>query len=494
MMRRYLAVGVAVGALSGCGQDAGKPASAEDVRTRLTPLVARLSDGLGKTFAAVTHSEAWRSLDESFKGLRALGDGTDTLAPTPMGLLRAELRQGYVEYAIRTSLGDDRTPGESLGDALGEAAEQEGEGVWRVRGEAVCPRSYDLPDVTVPGGPSSNPPVPMPGADDARARCIRIVDDLEIRLRITLPGGDGLDVALLVGPARDEVLDLQLRMDSAQLELDLGAIRGAAAHVASVVGARVSLPQVLEGRLRFSVRVQGTEDAVVEAGITRAVRAEGNDVHVAIAARDPYFQLAAHGGDDPTLDVTYDWGHTEVEAPIALGGPSARLAVDLAGLGGSLHLEGGDPTVRFTGIGFGDATSRATLDGQPLVELDLNAMMGRHTDLTVTSGARPVVELRPGLDLRAAMRLGALERLGRSVPSHLRDEVYTVAVTDAPRLSPVQLADGTRALEVLAGQIAIASSAVADRIVVPAGRCLARDAYADGEHPVLGRLAARDCR
>lgn len=471
--RLALAVCVALGA-GACGGDA-EPAKPADVRDRLPVLLAGMVDQSGAAFEAVQSSAAWDSLDELLD--RVGGVASDTARPA-MQRLRVDLRRLWVSHLYQQALGEDRTPGERLADDLLEGvfdeARYEGEGVWRIDGVSVCPVSELSP--------------PGPDRD-----CVRMIEQLEIRLRVTLAGAQGLDLALLIGPGRDEVLSIALRPDEITVTIDLAEIRSAIEHFASVTGARVRLPEVMEGRVSGTLAVDGPEAVRVEASIEQEIRVEGEGVEVSIEARRPFARVRLTGGDRPALDLFADWGRTRASVPGGerLGG---RVDVDLGGLGGHLVLDGtSDAQVTFEDLGLGLTRSEVKVDGQRLIAIDLNPDAGRRLDVTIDAGGdRPEVALAPGLDLTVELHLAAIADRYR-VPPYLLDETYRVQAEGMPRLALVERADGSEAVEVLAGTLRLSSSTGA-AVVVAAGQCLVDDPVTDGEHELLGGLAAAPCR
>jgi hypothetical protein len=472
---------VALGA-AGCGDDAGTPATRAEIERRLPPMVASLVDRSAQSLDGVVQSQAWTNLRDAIGSLdgeaAVMGGSALTAAETGM-------RRAYIEHVMTTSLGDERTPGDRIAELLLEDffTDEEGNGIWRLRGDRLCPR--------------------LQGGAQSLASCIRMVDEMEVRLRVTLAGASGLDVALLVGPARDEVFAIELRPESIKVTFDLGALRGAIAHIGDVLGEAVALPEVLEGRVSFLLRVDGPDEVTFEVAIERAIVVRGSsptdgDFALDLEARTPLFRVHARGGAMAALDVGLDWGRTRVSVPVRFGvGGAGRLAIDAGGLGGRLELDAGVGQVHLADLGLGARTTEVVLDDERLVAIDLNAASDRKLSATITPNAmrRPQIAIEPGLDLVVDVHLQPLVDRGESVATYLRNETYSLSATGQPRFEQVRRpADLARLLAVLAGRLTLASTAAPSPTVVEAGRCLfGSDAVAPGEHPLLGRFLAVDC-
>ena len=494
MTRRNLWLGGVLSTLAawGCGGDEARPAIAtkQQIQARL-PLA--LTEVTNETSAVVSLASGAASVDLIGEALASvsLSDPMMDPLPGPGPVARGfrALGRAYLSWVIGPNLDSD-TDGDRLVrwllDHVFDDASFEGNGVWRVHGEALCG------EVCTGGGPSGAAPtfscMPNP-------TCVARVNELEIRIRVTLLGS-GLDFALLVGPSRDEVFDIALEPRKVEVTFDLGGIKNAIAHVARVLGENVMLPTVLEGRVRFSLLLNGPRDVTLQASVDQAVRLEAagdqGPISAALAAKAPTVSVRLRDGD-PMLSVQLDVGKLNVSGPVNDTHLRGRIGVLLGGLEGRTELPRGASTLALTDLGLGDVTSELSLDGARLIGVDLNPMAGRRTALTITPGmgaGKARLAFEPGLQLIGDMHLEPLSRMGdMGVPAYLFGETYTLDLTGPPTLEP-----RGRLLQMLAGRFRLASSAAAAAVVVDAPACLdARDVVEMGEHALLGRFRSIPC-
>ncbi len=490
---RWLGGVMATLAIVGCGgDDAPAPvATREQIQARL-PLA--LTEVTNETSAVVDVASGSASIDLIGEALESvsLPDSVmmdPTPGPGPVARGFRALGRAYLTWVVGPNLDSD-TDGDRLVrwllDNVFNDASFEGRGVWRVHGQGLCGEVCS--GGAAPGAPPTFTCMPAP-------RCLAHVDELEIRVRVTLQGS-GLDFALLVGPGRDEVLDIALEPRKVEVTFDLGGIKNAIAHVARVLGENVMLPTVLEGRVRFSLTLNAPRDVTLQAAVDRAIRVEAasdeGSISIELAAKAPAISVRLRDAD-PMLTVQLDVGKLTVSGPIHDTHLRGRLGVLLGGLEGRTELPRGASMLTLTDLGLGDVTSELSLDGARLIGLDLNAMAGRRTALTVTPGAgtaKAKLAFEPGLQLIGDLHLERLAQMGNmDVPAYLFGQTYTLDLTGPPVIEP-----RGRLLQMLAGRFRLASSAAPEAVVVDAPGCLdARDPVLAGEHALLGRFRSVPC-
>jgi hypothetical protein len=141
-----------------------------------------------------------------------------------------------------------------------------------------------------------------------------------------------------------------------------------------------------------------------------------------------------------------------------------------------------------TGLGFGDRTAQVTLGADTLLALDWNPEAGRSVDLFLAEerGARTLI-LEPRLDVFFTARLHPLIAHGKAVDAWLLDEEYEIRLGTLLQL----LDDG--GVKVRGEPMSFVAKMAGTRLTVPTGMCLFEDELADGEQPLIGRLAAGAC-
>lgn len=472
--------GLALG-LAACGDP--EPASPATAQERINLTVPVLWDDAVDAFDAIGQSEVWKSVDLGMQSLDT------SLATLPMPLWP---RPSTEPDPLVPRDAIDESPGEELARALREKvftdANYEGDGVYRLHGADFCEHDAvtDAPD----------------------PECVNDFDAAEIRVRALL-AGDGLDLTLLIGPARSEPITVELRTDRVSLTLDLAETKEAIVHVAAIAGETVEMPAVVDGVAVLSLKRNGPQDVSVELSARRAIRIEGTlpegrgDYAFGLAAGDPLGSVRVRG-PERSLELALDLGPFTVSVPWRELAPESaltgQLAVDWKGLSGSVLLDEAQQLLRLENLGFGDSTSSVKLGAETLFALDLNPAAGRRFDLAVTpvAGANPTLGFTPELDLSLAFHLAPLAEAGEDVPGYLTDETYRLRFTGAGPLAQPLAANETTGfpggLEILAGELRLESSAVAAPVVVTAGQCLLGDPVSESDHLIFGALKAGPCQ
>jgi hypothetical protein len=498
---RQSALAVAVAAIAGTSLaacDTAEPVAApQDAQQRVTDTVPAVVDStvasldfLQTSTTLAQLGDAQASLAGAFPSLGFLQSGDTTEpAPAPATGTIASIRHRGHQLLADPATSDDS--GAAIAKFLREVVfteeNYEGDGYYLLGGDDLCGED------------------PTTGAPDPE--CVSTVDDAELRVHAVLAGDGGVDLSLAVGPDRVEPITFELRPASIAVVVDLGAARDAVAFLASLTGEDIDLPDVLEGVVAAQITVNGPQDVTISASIREAVRVEatlpsGAPISLSSAASDPLasVHVAADAGQ---LDASFDLGRTQLSAPwqelSADSLATGTMALDLRGVSASVSLEEGAQSLQITDIGLGDGTSTLMLDDATLVAVDLNADAGRRFTLTVLpeDGGQPTFGFDPEFDLSVAFGLQPLADAGDEVESFLLDETYRITADgDMPTLQPIDAdeAQGTPgALRVVSGQLAVSSTAADAAVTVASGKCLLEDELTDGEHPVLGHLAAGDC-
>lgn len=380
----------------------------------------------------------------------------------------AALLEKYLRERIFTEANVEETEGDST--------------IFRLKGDDVCSTG------TAPVDPA----------------CAAAVDQLELRVRATRTDKDGIDLGLQLGKNRDEPLVLSFAEKSVAVAVDLGEAKSAV--VALAPEAAAELPRVMVGKVELRLTENGQEDITFSTGILNAVRIEMDEAgatHTFSTARA--IPLTALRMDAKNQEVTFtlNLGTTEYSGPY--GGTSALssqpVVYSLSGLSFSFNAKEGQEDFVIAHVGLGEAQSYMSLNGTKVFTADLNALSGRHFDLNLSKGADglPVVRVLPEFDLATKFFLAPLKADPLAeVPSFYEDQSYRVRLSggDAPSLRPVaaNLDSGfPGGLQVVSGELTMEGSGAS--VVVPAGKCLVgKETAAEGSHPLLGHLEARDCQ
>lgn len=465
-------------ACGGGGDGASPDAVAERLRTALPAVL----DPAGAAIDTAAESTALAGLGDSLAAMN------QSLAMPSLPVFGSDLEPTALpadgdEEEDAFQVPDGAETAEDLIARVFNEENHEGDGVYRLPPELFCPED----ETGAPG-----------------AECAANVDAAELRVRVEL-AGDGLDFTLLVGPDRAEPLALELRTDRLTVAVDLDEAAEAATHLASITGEAIELPDVFEGQLAFSLVVHGPEDVSFEIAVREeiavAIDTEGGRVDFRTAARDPLASLRVDAAAR-AITALVDLGPTALSMPWQMAN-SASLAtgtwaLDWSGLSFTASAQDGDDSVRIENIGLGDDTSTLSLGDAVLLAIDLNQAAGRRFAVTLSpdpAGGLPLADVTPGVELVVDVDLQPLADAGDTVDPWLLGDTYRVALEGAPATTqsiPGDLETGEGgALRIAAGSLTVANDG--GEVVVEAGQCLLADPVTDGEHPVLGAMAAGAC-
>ena len=321
-----------------------------------------------------------------------------------------------------------------------------------------------------------------------RDECVAMVDKAEVRLDVTSPQEGDLDLRIQVGPNRHEPVMLHVHRDVVSLEVDLAATKGAVAHVAAAADERVELPAVMEGRVRGELRRHGANKMEASVSVLQAVKVEEGDFRLMVAKAAPMLSVTADGVAKsvtavsnlgvvdlslPSHEIHYygsgEYSGAEVERTTEL-----TYGLHLAGLTGEAVFDAVAETITLTGVGLGTSTTTASIDGDQILGIDLNAQSGRTFDATLSYDAAADsvdVAVSPVFDLKTVWALLAAKDKLADVDDYLLDEVLRITLGGtAPKLRVDE--DG---VEVLTGKLTLRSKSANVTHTVDAGMCLLAD-------------------
>lgn len=458
---------------AGCG--GGEEADPDAVNGRLQEMLPGLVDPTTRSFEFAGESTALAGLGDSMAAI-------DESLNLPFSIAPIDLSSddGAVAAALPEGEASGAEVAESLAERLFTAENYEGDGVYRIPLDMVCPADAETGEVA--------------------PECVEQWERAELRIKAEIVD-DGIDFTLLVGPDRSAPLTLELRPARITVAIDLGETADAIRFLAP----EAELPDVLEGVVAFSLVVNGPEDVSFEVAVREATRVEADtpDGRVAFStdARDPLASLRIEVAAR-RLTALFDLGRTRLSMPNQMNDETSLAAgiwsIDWRGLSFTATAQDGADEIVIDNIGLGDDTSTIKLDDTQLIGIDLNPNDGRRYKMTLRpdpAGGLPIVTFEPGVELLIDVFLQPLADAGDLVDPWLLDDSYRIALSgDGPAtqsIAPDEVAGTPGALRVARGQLAIESETAS--ITVTTGQCLLADAISEGEHPLLGGLTAGAC-
>lgn len=335
--------------------------------------------------------------------------------------------------------------------------------------------------------------------------CEKVLTEYPIRVVLT-KSGSNVDVAILAGPSKVEVIAFELHTDLVAVQVDLGAAKKAIEDILALLDEEDPfLPETLAGVVRASLERTGEKAAKAMIEVKSALKVkvvDGSDTvevslapgHVSLAA-DAVAQKvvvdAALGALAATFPLRFFAGQDESSCAFAppLDGEGSgepfepppcdeepaeetpgSLELFLAGYTAKATFDRKAETLTLDGVGYGGTTSTLKYEGETVVELDLNPQDGRSFDATVTlsEADNALVAITPALDVRYALALASLpEHL--DVPAWALDDVIGILLTGgAPQLEVLE-----DAVRVVSGKLELTSAShPEDDVTVTSGMCL----------------------
>ena len=459
---------------AGCG--GGEEADPDAVNGRLREMLPGLVDPTSQSLEFAGESTALAGLGDSMAAI-------DESLNLPFSIAPIDLSSSDDE-ALAVALPDGEESGEDVAESLAQrlftAENYEGDGVYRIPVDMVCPADEET------------------GETDPA--CVEEWERAELRIRAEFTG-DGVDFTLLVGPDRSAPLTLELRPARITVVVDLGE----AAEAIRFLAPDAELPDVLEGVVAFSLVVNGPADVSLEIAVREAARVEASTADGRISfstdAKDPLASLRIEVAAR-RLTALFDLGRTQLSMPNRMNDEGSLApgiwSIDWRGLSFTATAQDGDDEIVIDNIGLGDDTSTIKLDDTQLVGIDLNPADGRRYKMTVRpdpAGGLPIVTFEPGFELLVDVFLQPLADAGDLIDPWLLDDSYRIALSGSSpatqSIAPDETAGTAGALRIARGQLAIESDTAS--ITVATGQCLIADEISEGEHPLLGGLAAGTC-
>lgn len=353
---------------------------------------------------------------------------------------------------------------------------------------------------------------PSVECEPADTRCNDFFTKNPIRLRLTSPAEGDVDVAFLYGEQRFNPLTFHLYRTSLGLTVDLGA---SGQTIKAIGGDQVTLPDQLQGSLLFEIVKNAELDfsfrTSVESDIAVSWAKDGKPYAFGMAATHPTWEARANG-NTKTLTLTENIGHVTAKLPLSSFVDAAfNLGLDdgasddpvdmlLAGLTGSVTLDGAADHLHMAGLGLGDTTTFVKRGQDVLFSMDANPNNGRAFDLDFTLGANDetMIQVSPLLDFTVHLGFSLIADKVKNLPQTALNDTLRVLLSGdvAPVVKavhgPAWSGDG---LQVVSGQLTLTSSAAPQtNVTVGAGQCLLSQTPASGDENAWSKFTAGSCQ
>ena len=348
----------------------------------------------------------------------------------------------------------------------------------------------------------SDPPGFVPDIDP---QCQDDLTKVEIRIAAS-HDGDGVRLAILVGPARLQLLAFLIHSDLFGVESDLAMTKAAAQYLDQQLGDGTTGADTntLSGKLRLTLQKLAPAKVKVALDILNAVDvAETSGPALHYAAATPLIALTGDG-NAKTAELQLGIGESWVETswdPKGLGLVNRDLRVATGGYYGRFMVDDMAKKIMITDAGIGQTTIAA--HGVTIADLNFNASSGRKASgaMTFTADDQPHLELTPGFDLSIALDFAAVAaELDTPPDAAIANETYRVFLDGAGSAAMLEGVPATATfpggVKVVAGSLSFSVASAPDQTVtVAAGQCLVSQSMPpDGANPFLGGIMSGACQ
>lgn len=375
--------------------------------------------------------------------------------------------------------------------------------------------------------------LPPPATSGPDPDCVEQANRLQLRLRLSSASEGNVDVELLISSERRNPATLELYRDHVGLSVDLGEYLAAARAAGEDTGEIVALDGTVAAELRRNAEL----DYSLRYGVTKAVHFasvdadNGEATDVSLGASFPMVELRLDG-NQRRINGSYDLGtlgvslplenfHGEEDGSFGVNGElpepeppyTGTIEAFLAGVEGSLTLDGNNDELRLVNLGLGEQSSTVKYDGQLIAQLDVNPDQNRHFDVIArkVDDEHSTLTFAPGLDARVFLDFAPLASQIPDLPDYLLgDTIRGFFTGDQPTIEPSH-----GQVRVVSGTLNVTSERTPSaNLVVPAGSCLLDDEADDSApgaaaplpgpapapeptapaHELLGRFSVGACR
>jgi len=373
------------------------------------------------------------------------------------------------------------------------------------------------------------------------ANCVERLNANPLGMTITSDDIGDVNLSFTVGSSALEVLDLQLHDDQISAHIDMGKLKTLVEVFISAED--FELPQTMEGSVGVEVRRNDAQIYTARFVVIEDIHIEPTDdqepLSLEMSQADAPGSITVDGqamtidgslAIDPMeaglpwqmiVDMFYDdEGETEtvcetdeetgeVECWDETTEPTEPPEVDDAmviavpGVTGSLAYNGTEDAFVFTGVSLGDATTTVTVDGEPIIELDLNKDNGRMLDVQL--GALETEDLSlvfsPDFEAQISFAWDSVQDAFEDLPDLFLGDTLGVrfAESDTPELRLLDLY-GDVQIQVADGEATFWSSTMDEDVVIEEGECIGSiddemltEEERDAQHELFGGWIGTSC-
>lgn len=300
---------------------------------------------------------------------------------------------------------------------------------------------------------ASEDPAPVePVAAEPDPECVENAEKANLRVRLTQPNPDDVDVTFIITDDNYTPLTLQLYNDRLGLKVDLAeglkameALGEDVEEIDSLEGV-VQLQLVKKAQLEYALQLSILEDL----GLSFH-EDDGGNFSYSLAKSEPTVELAING-NTKTISASYNYGAIQLLAPLkslatlfeddadtpttpTLEDPLApvpepqpektytgMIELLVAGYTGTFSYTADTDTFSFSNVSLGSKTSTLKHDGNVLASVDLNPEDGRGFDLVIHSDAETnsaLVSIDPTIDLNIGLNFAHIADQVENIPETL---------------------------------------------------------------------------
>ncbi len=496
--------------LSACSKD---KVEAEEVNSRTSAIVQNTMTNALLGVSALQNAAALEAIVSSMEEIEVAFEGTPQVMPRVLGggqKLLAKARASRVARALQNPDSQQET------DALSNLLEtyifssnnlessDATTATFLIKGNALCENNEcTLTACDYSANPGCIPEYNCEATIDEE--CLDTYKKMQLRIKATLVGSDGVDFVIMFGPDRISPLRIEARPTRLAVEADLGAAKETYEFLAPIMGEESeAIAEVIEGVIRAEIRINGEQDVTLLGSILEAIKVEVAEprgtVSLGLAASDPLASIHVQGLSQ-TMSLAINAGAFDLSLPYAIvtenDASTGTFAVHLDGLSASASLLSDNDVLTVTGIGLGDAPSTIKLDDTTLVEVNLNEDSGRRLALEIAPNAGVAsFTVTPELALEIVTNLAPIAADDPEIPAYMHDETLGVTLTGISDAMVVPVPASLTfpgGLKVVRGALLLTAASDGSVVQVNEGECLVSDELVAGEHELLGYFAASAC-
>jgi hypothetical protein len=360
-------------------------------------------------------------------------------------------------------------------------------------------------------------------------------------MTITSDAIGDVNLSMTVGATALEVLDLQLHDDQISAHIDMGKLK-------TLVEVFISpedfeLPQTMEGVVGVEVRRNDAQIYTARFVVSEDIHIEPNDdqepLSLEMSQADAPGSITFDGqamtidgslAIDP-MEVGLPWqmivdmlhdgeGETETvcETDEETGEEECReettepteppevddaMVISLPGVTGTLAYNSTDDAFVLTGVSLGDATTTVMVDGEPIIELDLNPDNGRTLDIQLGAPGADDLGLifSPDFEAQISFAWDSVQDAFEDLPDLFLGDTLGVRFgeSDTPEFRLLDVHDDIQ-LQVAHGQATFWSSNMDEDVVIEEGECIGSidddtltEEERDAQHELFGGWIGTSC-